>query len=94
MVSEPQRDWWVYIIRCSDESLYTGVTVDLLRRWRQHGSGSGAKYFRGRKPIEMVYVEAEHCRRSAQQREFAIKLLSRSGKLKLLEQFEISTRVG
>lgn len=94
MESESPRDWWVYIIRCSDESLYTGVTVDLLRRWRQHANGNGAKYFRGRQPIELVYVETDHCRRSACQREFAIKQLSRRDKQLLLEQFEMSTKVG
>lgn len=89
MASDSQRDWWVYIIRCSDDSLYTGVTVNLLRRWRQHhGLAGGAKYFRGRQPVEVVYVEANHCRRSASRREYSIKQMTRNAKIKLLADVE------
>jgi putative endonuclease len=76
--------WSVYIIRCSDGSLYTGITNDVQRRFREHASGLGAKYFRGRQPREVVYVEAGHDRSSASKREIAIKKLSRTGKLQLL----------
>ena len=79
-------DWTVYIIRCDDESLYTGVTKDLTRRFREHRDHSrGAKYFNGRKPREVVYTETGHTRSSACQREAAIKKLSRDEKLRLLE---------
>ncbi len=78
-------DWTVYIIRCDDETLYTGVTTDMERRFREHlEHPRGAKYFNGRKPVEVVYTETGHTRSSASRREAAIKKLSRAGKLRLL----------
>jgi putative endonuclease len=77
-------NWQVYIILCSDNSLYTGITTDLERRFRQHGSGSGARYFRGRQPLEIVYREGGHSRSSASSREAAIKALPRTGKQLLI----------
>ena len=80
-------DWTVYIIRCDDNSLYTGVTTDLERRFQEHlGRPRGAKYFNGRKPMEVVYSENGHTRSSACQREAAIKKLSREEKLCLITQ--------
>ena len=80
-----ENDWMVYIIRCSDNSLYTGVTTDLERRFQEHlGNPRGAKYFNGRKPMEGVYSEKGHTRSSASQREAAIKKLSRDKKLLLI----------
>jgi putative endonuclease len=77
--------WTVYIIRCDDGSLYTGVTTDLARRFAEHlGHPRGAKYFSGRKPSEVVYSENGHTRSSACQREAALKKLSRAGKLSLV----------
>ena len=78
-------DWTVYIIRCDDETLYTGVTTDVERRFREHTCHPrGAKYFNGRKPREVVYSEPGHTRSSACRREAAIKKLSREDKLRLL----------
>lgn len=77
-------NWCVYIIRCSDETLYTGITNDLERRLSQHASQRGAKYFRGRQPREVVYVESGHDRSSASRREAEIKKLSREAKRLLL----------
>jgi putative endonuclease len=76
-------NWQVYIILCSDDSLYTGITTDIARRFRQHATGGGAKYFRGRSPVRVVYLEDGHCRSSATCREAAIKSLSRIEKLAL-----------
>lgn len=76
--------WSVYIIRCSDGSLYTGITNDVQRRFHDHARGLGAKYFRGRQPKELVYVETGHDRSSASKREIAIKKLPRLRKLRLL----------
>lgn len=84
-MSTVQPQWLVYIIEAVDGSLYTGVTTDLARRWAQHASGRGAKYFRGRAPARFVYVEDAHNRHSAAAREAAIKRLSRTAKLALLE---------
>lgn len=73
-------NWQVYIILCSDDTLYTGITTDIERRLRQHGEGRGAKYFRGRQPKELIYLEGRHDRSSASKRELAIKALKRSDK--------------
>ena len=79
------KDWKVYIIRCDDETLYTGVTTDVERRFREHlGTLRGAKYFNGRVPGEVVYIEAGHSRSSACKREAALKKLSRVEKLSLV----------
>lgn len=79
--------WFVYIIRASDESLYTGVTTDVERRFKEHfGSSTGARFFRGRKPVEVVYTESHPDRGSAQRRESAIKKLTRDQKLELIGQ--------
>lgn len=80
-------DWQVYIIRCSDDSLYTGITTNLERRFDQHLSGKGAKYFNGRKPLEIVYREQCVDRGQASRREAAIKNLSRREKLRLIASF-------
>ena len=78
-------DWTVYIILCDDDTLYTGVSTDVKRRFREHcDSSAGAKYFNGRKPLEVVYSENGHDRSSACQREAAIKKLSRDEKLGLV----------
>jgi putative endonuclease len=78
-------DWKVYIIRCDDETLYTGVTTDVERRFREHlEHPRGAKYFNGRRPREVVYTETGHDRSSACRREAALKKLSRSEKLRLV----------
>ena len=72
--------WQVYMILCSDNSLYTGITTDMQRRFQQHAQGSGAKYFRGRQPLQVVYCEGGHTRSSASQEEARIKALTRSEK--------------
>jgi putative endonuclease len=76
--------WQVYMILCSDNSLYTGITTDIVRRQEQHGNGRGAKYFRGRQPRQLVYLESGHSRSTAAQRETAIKKLSRPDKCRLI----------
>jgi len=85
MSLDREPEWFVYIIRADDESLYTGITTDLDRRLKQHQSGKGgAKYFRGRHAQEYVYTEAGHCRRSAAVREAQIKKMTRQQKHLLL----------
>jgi len=76
--------WYVYIIQCSDNSLYTGITTDPERRYRQHSEGRGAKYFRGKRPLEIVYLESDHTRSSAGKRELQIKKMSHGDKTALL----------
>ena len=73
------------MIHTSDAQVYTGITTDMARRWREHASGkAGARYFRGRKPVQLCYLEAEHNRSSASQREYAIKSLSPTAKRQLI----------
>ena len=77
-------NWQVYIILCSDDTLYTGITTDFQRRLAQHASGRGAKYFRGRQPLRIVYQESGHSRSSASRRELEIKALDRTEKCILI----------
>jgi len=77
-------NWQIYIILCSDNSLYTGITTDLERRFRQHALLGGAKYFRGREPSRVIYLERGHTRSTATRRELEIKTLSRAGKYRLI----------
>ncbi len=70
----------VYILRCSDQSFYTGWTNDINRRLTAHNKGAGAKYTRGRGPVELVYLEKLPDKSSALKREAFIKKLSRSQK--------------
>lgn len=79
-------EWHVYMIRSADGSLYTGITTDVERRFRQHAAGEGARYFRGRQPVEVVFREGGHTRSSAGRREARIKNMSRAEKLILVEQ--------
>lgn len=77
-------NWCVYIILCSDDSLYTGITTDVSRRIKEHASHKGAKYFRGRMPKALLYLEPGHDRVSASKREAAIKNMSRRQKLLMI----------
>ena len=87
---KPAVQWYVYIIRASDERLYTGVTTDVERRFSEHCSPlKGARFFRGRQPLEVIYTETHPDRSSAQRRESVIKGLSRDLKLELIGQSEI-----
>lgn len=78
-------NWFVYIILCSDDTLYTGITTDLQRRFNAHKNGrQGAKYFRGRMPLQVVYLEGGHNRSSASKRELDIKSMTVKLKRKLI----------
>jgi len=81
-------NWFVYIIRASDDSLYTGITVDVPRRFQDHSSGRGARYFRGRRPVAVVYLEGGFDRSGASRREAEIKRLSRAEKLALTAAYQ------
>jgi putative endonuclease len=78
--------WSVYIILCSDGSLYTGITTDINRRFQQHATQKGAKYFRHCQPERIVFIENGHTCSSASRREAAIKKLTRENKQKLLAE--------
>ncbi|WP_255169347.1 GIY-YIG nuclease family protein [Natrononativus amylolyticus] len=74
----------VYVLECADGTLYTGYTTDLERRIAEHGAGDGAKYTRGRTPVELVYSERHDSRSRAMSREYEIKQLSRGQKERLI----------
>lgn len=75
---------YMYIVRCADNSLYTGWTNDLKRRIEAHNAGRGAKYTRSRRPVELVYFEELDDRQAAQCREYAVKRFTRQQKLRLI----------
>lgn len=77
---ESAERWFVYILRCADGTLYTGITNDLIRRCDQHNAGTASRYTRGRLPVEVVYQELQPTRSLALKRELAIKALSRPQK--------------
>lgn len=80
----PSSPWRVYMLKCADDTLYTGVTTDLQRRVNEHNTSTiGAKYTRNRRPVELIYFEKCEGKVDAMQREYAIKQLSRKDKLKL-----------
>jgi putative endonuclease len=77
--------YFLYILRCSDDTLYTGITTDIQRRLEEHNSSTkGAKYTRSRRPVALVYTEKFEDRSSASKREYIIKRLSRAKKLALI----------
>ena len=79
-----EQIWYLYMLRCRDGSLYTGITTDVEKRLEQHRSGKGAKYTRGRGPLELVYSEALPSRSEALKREAGIKRLRHEEKLQLI----------
>ena len=78
--------WFVYVVRCHDGSLYTGVARDVHARVAKHNQGQGARYTRGRRPVAIVHVERKGSQSSALRREAAIKALPRKAKLALARE--------
>lgn len=78
--------WYVYILRCGDGTLYTGITDDVERRLAAHRAGKGAKYTRGRGPLELVYTQEQPDKSAALRRELAIKKLPRCQKEQLIQR--------
>ena len=76
--------WFVYVVRCGDDSLYTGIATDVEARVSVHNCGRGARYTRSRLPVTLVHVERKRTRSSALKREIAIKRLPRAEKLALI----------
>jgi putative endonuclease len=81
-------DHFVYVLRCSDDTLYTGYTTDVQRRVDEHDAGEGAKYTRGRTPVELVHVESYDSRSDAMSREHEIKSYTRARKERLIAESE------
>lgn len=84
--TKSEKRHYTYMLRCRDDSLYTGYTTDLKRRLQTHNDGKGAKYTKARLPVEMVYHETFATKEEAMRREAAIKKLSRQEKLRLIKE--------
>lgn len=78
--------WYLYILRCKDDTLYTGITTDVEKRLEAHRGGKGAKYTRGRGPLELVYRETCGSHSAALKRELEIKALSRGEKRRMIAE--------
>ena len=76
--------WFVYVVRCRDGSLYTGISTDVGARVARHNAGAGARYTRARRPVRLLYVERKRSRSNALKREAAIKALPRAQKIELV----------
>jgi predicted GIY-YIG superfamily endonuclease len=85
MTTTSTKTWFVYILRCSDGSLYTGITTDVNRRCEEHNAGTASHFTRGRLPVALVYQETQASRSLALKREAAIKALSRPQKEALIQ---------
>ena len=83
-----ETQWYLYILRCRDNTLYTGITTDVEKRLEAHRSGKGAKYTRGRAPLELVYQESCGSHSNALKREAEIKKLPRTAKELLVKTQE------
>lgn len=83
-----EKMYYLYILECSDQTLYSGITVDLERRVKEHDSSElGAKYTRGRKPVRLVFSKEFQNRSQASKEESRIKKLSREEKLELIKTY-------
>ena len=80
-----EKKWYLYLLRCGDGTLYTGITTDVEGRLVQHRSGKGAKYTRGRGPLEVVYTEECEDHSAALKRELAVKALPREEKERMIQ---------
>jgi putative endonuclease len=85
--------WFLYVVRCQDTTLYTGITTDINRRLKEHNSKKGAFYTKNKLPVELVYQEAMADQSLARKREAAIKRLTRKEKLELIENGKGKIRV-
>ena len=81
-----ESNWYLYILRCKDDTLYTGITTDVEKRLEAHRSGKGAKYTRGRAPLELVYRESCGSHSDALKREHQVKMLTREEKQNLIRE--------
>lgn len=89
MQNTNRMSWKVYIVRCSDNTYYTGITTDMDRRLNEHNSGKGAKYTRTRTPVELEETQEFPDRSSASKEEYRIKKLSRTQKEELIGEWRI-----
>ena len=84
MAETPEKDWVLYVLQCSDGSLYTGITNDVARRFKQHNAGTASRYTRSRRPVQLMFQEPQASRSAALKRELAVKAMSREQKETLI----------
>jgi putative endonuclease len=87
-MADLDEHWSLYIVRCADGTLYTGITCDLARRLTQHNLGRGAKYTRGRAPVALAYVETFVDRSMASKREYVVKQMTLEQKRHLIASYK------
>lgn len=85
-----EKNFYVYMLKCADNTLYTGYCVDIINRLKQHSIGKASKYTRARLPVELVYVRRLETKSEAMKEEIRIKKLSRIKKLQLIEEYNQS----
>ena len=88
-----EKHWCIYILKCGDGTLYTGITDDIPARLQAHREGKGAKYTRGRGPLELVYQETADSHSAAAKREWQIKQLKKHGKIELCQSWTQSADI-
>jgi predicted GIY-YIG superfamily endonuclease len=84
MAKTANTSWFLYLLRCADGSLYTGITNNVTRRCQQHNAGTASRYTRSRLPVELIYQESQATRSVALKRELAVKAMSRDEKESLI----------
>ena len=84
--------WFLYVVKCSDKSLYTGITTDIARRLKEHNAKKGAFYTKNKTPVELVYHEFMGSQSQACKQEHAIKRLSRKEKLEFIKRKKVSKK--
>lgn len=85
MPETTDKAWFLYLVRCADGSLYTGITNDVPRRCKQHNAGTASRYTSSRLPVELIYQESQPSRSVALKGELAIKAMSREEKESLIQ---------
>lgn len=88
-----EASYWVYILKCRDNTLYTGIARDPHKRLQEHNSGKGAKYTKNRRPCKLLYTEEQSNRSTAQSREYQIKQLTRAEKLDLIKRGQSNSKL-
>ncbi len=86
-MTESKNNWHLYLVRCADDTIYTGISIDVSARVTKHNSGRGAKYTQTRLPVRLIYSESQPDRISAMKREIQVKRWNRKMKEKLVKGF-------
>ena len=88
-MTESSTNWFLYMVRCADDTIYTGISIDVSARVTKHNSGRGAKYTQTRLPVRLIYSESQPDRVSAMKREIAVKKWGRKMKEDLVKGFSL-----